>query len=111
MRLAIISDIHANLEALTAVLQDIDSQQIDQIYCLGDIVGYGERAHATHCRCSCIFVSMQVKLADAAVDAIFQSCFEIWNDFRRAVPVSGVEIAVIGAQFRYNTARIFTVKR
>ncbi|MCH7687658.1 MAG: metallophosphoesterase family protein [Planctomycetes bacterium] len=38
---AIISDIHGNLEALEAVLEDIKQQQIDRIYCLGDIVGYG----------------------------------------------------------------------
>ena len=41
MRRAILSDIHANLEALEAVLADIHTQQIDEIYCLGDIVGYG----------------------------------------------------------------------
>ena len=39
--LAIISDIHANLEALTAVLADIDSRGIKRIICLGDVVGYG----------------------------------------------------------------------
>jgi predicted phosphodiesterase len=38
---AIISDIHGNLEALDAVLADIQSQGIDTVYCLGDIVGYG----------------------------------------------------------------------
>lgn len=38
---AIISDIHANLEALEATLADIKSQGIDAIYCLGDVVGYG----------------------------------------------------------------------
>ena len=38
---AIISDIHGNLEALEAVLEDIKQQQIDEIFCLGDIVGYG----------------------------------------------------------------------
>jgi predicted phosphodiesterase len=38
---AILSDIHGNLEALEAVLADIDSQGIQAIYCLGDIVGYG----------------------------------------------------------------------
>jgi predicted phosphodiesterase len=38
---AIISDIHGNLEALTAVLKDIAEQPVDAIYCLGDIVGYG----------------------------------------------------------------------
>lgn len=39
--IAIISDIHANWEALTAVLSDIADQGIQRIYCLGDIVGYG----------------------------------------------------------------------
>lgn len=38
---AIISDIHGNLEALTAVMQEIDRRQIQHILCLGDIVGYG----------------------------------------------------------------------
>ena len=39
--LAIISDIHANLEALQAVLADIDSRGLKRIICLGDVVGYG----------------------------------------------------------------------
>jgi predicted phosphodiesterase len=38
---ALISDIHSNLEALTAVLADIRAQGIDETFCLGDIVGYG----------------------------------------------------------------------
>jgi len=38
---AIISDIHANLEALTAVLADIERHGASRIICLGDIVGYG----------------------------------------------------------------------
>lgn len=41
MKRALISDIHSNLEALTAVLADIRSQGIIDIYCLGDVVGYG----------------------------------------------------------------------
>jgi putative phosphoesterase len=40
MRLAIISDIHANLPALEAVLADAASGQFDRLYCLGDLVGY-----------------------------------------------------------------------
>lgn len=40
MRLALISDIHANLEALEATLADIAAQDVDRIVCLGDIVGY-----------------------------------------------------------------------
>jgi len=38
---AVISDIHANLEALTTVLKDIENRGIETIYCLGDVVGYG----------------------------------------------------------------------
>jgi predicted phosphodiesterase len=41
MRFAFISDIHANLEALEAVFEDIEQQDVDEVICLGDIVGYG----------------------------------------------------------------------
>ena len=37
---AVISDIHGNLEALEAVLEDVPDR-IDEIYCLGDVIGYG----------------------------------------------------------------------
>lgn len=37
----ILSDIHSNLEALRAVLTDIQQQGVDEIVCLGDVVGYG----------------------------------------------------------------------
>lgn len=39
--LAIVSDIHSNLEALTAVLAEIDRRGVPEIICLGDVVGYG----------------------------------------------------------------------
>ncbi|MAE46543.1 MAG: phosphoesterase [Planctomycetes bacterium] len=41
MRLALISDLHSNLEALTAVLTHIEDLGISDIGCLGDVVGYG----------------------------------------------------------------------
>jgi predicted phosphodiesterase len=41
MKYAIISDIHSNLEALTKALEIIDQSSVDEIICLGDIVGYG----------------------------------------------------------------------
>ena len=41
MRYAILGDIHANLEALTAVLAHADGQAVDAHYSLGDVVGYG----------------------------------------------------------------------
>lgn len=40
MRIALFSDIHANLPALNAVLADIDKKCPDAVYCLGDLVGY-----------------------------------------------------------------------
>jgi diadenosine tetraphosphatase ApaH/serine/threonine PP2A family protein phosphatase len=39
--IAIISDIHSNLEALKTVLGDIERRKVEAIYCLGDIIGYG----------------------------------------------------------------------
>ena len=41
MRIGIFSDIHANLEALTAVLAAYESENIDMYMCAGDVVGYG----------------------------------------------------------------------
>ena len=41
MRIAILSDIHGNLEALTTIIEKIEADKIDRIYCLGDVVGYG----------------------------------------------------------------------
>lgn len=40
-RIAIVSDIHSNLEALIAVLKDIERTRCSKIFCLGDLVGYG----------------------------------------------------------------------
>jgi diadenosine tetraphosphatase ApaH/serine/threonine PP2A family protein phosphatase len=43
MRAAVISDIHGNLAALEAVLAAIDERAPDELWCLGDLVGYGAR--------------------------------------------------------------------
>lgn len=41
MKIAIISDIHGNLEALTATLEDIEKRNVNEIICLGDIIAKG----------------------------------------------------------------------
>ncbi len=41
MKVAVISDVHANMEAFTRVLQDAEAQGVDELYGLGDLVGYG----------------------------------------------------------------------
>jgi len=43
MRVAVISDVHANYQALEAVLNEIDAERVDAVWCLGDTVGYGPR--------------------------------------------------------------------
>jgi predicted phosphodiesterase len=40
VRLAILSDIHSNLEALDRALRAVDEADVDAVYCLGDVVGY-----------------------------------------------------------------------
>ena len=41
MKIAIISDIHGNLEGLTKAFEIIDAKGVEHVYCLGDIIGYG----------------------------------------------------------------------
>jgi predicted phosphodiesterase len=43
MRVAVVSDIHSNLHALETVLAAIDAEAPDELWCLGDLVGYGPR--------------------------------------------------------------------
>ena len=41
MRIAVISDIHGNWHAFESVLADLDKEHVDEVWCLGDLVGYG----------------------------------------------------------------------
>jgi predicted phosphodiesterase len=60
MRFAIISDIHSNLEALQKALEIIDEKEIEEIVCLGDLVGYGanpnECIELTRKRARCVLL-------------------------------------------------------
>jgi diadenosine tetraphosphatase ApaH/serine/threonine PP2A family protein phosphatase len=46
LKTALISDIHSNFEALTAVLADIEARKIEHVYFLGDLIGYGPAPEA-----------------------------------------------------------------
>lgn len=50
---ALISDIHSNFEAFTAVIEDIQKHDVDEVICLGDIVGYGPNP------CECVDLAME----------------------------------------------------
>lgn len=81
MRFAVLSDIHGNLAALTAVLADIDAKKIRNIFFSGDIVGYGPDPNA------CVsMVRERCKLAvtgnhDQALTG--QTPFDTFNDLAR----------------------------
>ncbi|MGH3009538.1 MAG: metallophosphoesterase family protein [Gaiellaceae bacterium] len=60
MRVAVVSDIHSNLHALEAVLEAIDAEAPDELWCLGDLVGYGP--HPNEC-CALIAERADVCLA------------------------------------------------
>jgi predicted phosphodiesterase len=69
VRIAVISDVHSNLEALTSALETIETRRVDEIVCLGDTVGYGanpgECLSLVRSRCSII---LQGNHDAAAVD-------------------------------------------
>lgn len=67
MRYAILSDIHGNLEALTAVLDTLRGMDIDAYACLGDLVGYGADPNETVSRIRGIGGSSVLGNHDAAV--------------------------------------------
>src|SRR3954452_14160518 len=60
MRIAVQPDIHANRQAFEAVLEEVASTEVDEIWCLGDVVGYGADPDAccalprTHCDVSLV---------------------------------------------------------
>jgi predicted phosphodiesterase len=60
MKLAILSDIHANLPALEAVIEATNDTDVEQLWCLGDVVGYGAQpdqcARLTRERCDLCLV-------------------------------------------------------
>src|SRR5438270_7568246 len=53
---ALISDIHGNLEAFQAVLEDISHHDVSDVFCLGDVVGYGPNPR------ECVDLVMQCRL-------------------------------------------------
>ncbi|HZT85934.1 MAG TPA: metallophosphoesterase family protein [Gaiellaceae bacterium] len=60
MRVAVVSDIHSNLHALEAVLAAIEEEPPDELWCLGDLVGYGPRPNEC---CAAIAARADVCLA------------------------------------------------
>src|SRR5258708_1879852 len=60
MRVAVVSDIHGNLAALEAVFAALEGERHDELWCLGDLVGYGARPNEC---CSAIEARASICLA------------------------------------------------
>ncbi len=75
MRYAIISDIHANLEAFEAVLDKIEDVGVDQIVCLGDAVGYNANPN----ECVDILREMKIPTVCGNHDAVACGIEEAWG--------------------------------
>ena len=91
MRVAVISDVHGNVQALEAVLEAIDAAQVDEIWCLGDVVGYGAQPDA----CAELIRERGVSYVQAAEDlGVHQSQLRSWvkafaEDPQQAFPGQG----------------------
>ena len=89
MKRAIISDIHSNLEGFEAVLADIKQQGITEIYCLGDIIGYGPNPR------ECIDLVMQ---CDMCLLATLRSMWQrVGEQARLPTPGQNAKVGVFGA--------------
>lgn len=82
MAIAIISDIHANLEALQAVMKSIKQYEVEAIYCLGDTVGYGPNPN--ECLELVREVSEKVLVGNHDYAAIGKADIEYFNQYAKA---------------------------
>lgn len=78
MRRAIISDIHGNQHALEAVLRDMEKEVVEDVICLGDIVGYGAFPHEclARVRDCCSLVLKGNHDAAAGSDSVLDGYYE-----------------------------------
>lgn len=81
MRIAIISDIHANIEALEKAFEIIETKSIDEIVCLGDIIGYG--ANPNECLAFVREKTSYILLGNHDEAAIDLSATEYFNPYAR----------------------------
>ena len=82
MRIAVISDIHANLEAFQKALAIIKERHADEIVCLGDTIGYG--ASPTECLALVRSVCKHILLGNHDEAAVDLSKSEYFNRYARA---------------------------
>ena len=82
MRHAFLADIHANLEAFQAVLADLDTQTIDDTFCVGDIVGYG--ADPSKCLALIREIALRTVAGNHDYAAAGKIPYDLFNEYARA---------------------------
>lgn len=81
MRIAFFSDVHANLPALEAVIEDARARGATHVICLGDIVGYGPQPSETLARLRAVADAVVMGNHDAAACGLLDPA--LFNDFAR----------------------------
>ena len=81
MRIAFFSDVHANLPALEAVIEDARARGATHVICLGDIVGYGPQPAETLARLRAVADAVVLGNHDAAACGLLDPA--LFNDFAR----------------------------
>lgn len=119
MRVGVISDIHGNAAALETVLESLDSERLDAVWCLGDMVGYGPDPNrccelVAHRADLCLVgnhdlgVIESISLAEFSPDAAFAARWTqtVLTDFSRAYLESlRPEAKVDGAELYHASPR------
>jgi len=82
LKVAFLSDIHGNLEALTVALKILDDRSVDRLVCLGDIVGYG--ANPSECLALIRKRTSTVILGNHDAAAIGKENIAYFNEYARA---------------------------
>ena len=86
--LAVLSDIHGNLEALQAVLADANRHGAEAVYCLGDVVGYGPNP------CECLDLAQGFRQIVLAI-----VLFGVWGSVLLGVPPGTPQVSWQGHLF------------
>ncbi len=100
---AIVSDIHSNLAALDAVLEDIRSRDVSEIYCLGDVIGYGAEPGECIDRAREFDVTLMGNHEQALLDESKQERFNSYA--HRAIEWTRQELSLVGDAREVNAPR------
>lgn len=105
IKIAIISDIHSNIEALDAVLHDIKQRGIEKILCVGDIVGY-----ATSCNeCCAVLKRLKIPSVQGNHDLNINLKNLDWfnQDARAALKWTAGELTQANKSFLLNLPKVY----